>query len=183
MALVKCKECGNEVSTKAKSCSKCGAKIKKPLRTFGTLAILLIGGLIIASVISQGQHAGTSSQSSSSGTSDAKLQKDLLAAMPKDNRWFVRIDKAGSRSVMASVIYNSSPLSLADVENDTKGVARKILEVLQANGHNPRDEWASVTVFAEKPTRGETGAALVIMYGATHYSYNNDQLVFKPAKE
>ncbi|WP_394854470.1 zinc-ribbon domain-containing protein [Shewanella xiamenensis] len=26
MALVKCKECGEQVSTKAKSCPKCGAK-------------------------------------------------------------------------------------------------------------------------------------------------------------
>ncbi|WP_412514572.1 MULTISPECIES: zinc-ribbon domain-containing protein [Shewanella] len=26
MALVKCKECGEEVSTKAKTCPKCGAK-------------------------------------------------------------------------------------------------------------------------------------------------------------
>ena len=29
MALIKCKECGNEISTTAKACPKCGAKIKK----------------------------------------------------------------------------------------------------------------------------------------------------------
>src|SRR4051812_9131905 len=29
MALVKCSECGNEISTKAKTCPKCGAKVKR----------------------------------------------------------------------------------------------------------------------------------------------------------
>ena len=30
MALINCKECGAQVSTQAKSCPSCGAKIKKP---------------------------------------------------------------------------------------------------------------------------------------------------------
>lgn len=29
MALIKCKECGGEVSTKAKACPKCGAKVPR----------------------------------------------------------------------------------------------------------------------------------------------------------
>lgn len=31
MALIKCSECGNEVSDKAKNCPKCGAKVKVPM--------------------------------------------------------------------------------------------------------------------------------------------------------
>jgi ribosomal protein L37E len=31
MALIKCKECGNEISTKAKECPKCGSPIKKKM--------------------------------------------------------------------------------------------------------------------------------------------------------
>lgn len=30
MALVKCKECGHEISTKASACPQCGAKLPKP---------------------------------------------------------------------------------------------------------------------------------------------------------
>jgi DNA-directed RNA polymerase subunit RPC12/RpoP len=34
MALINCKECGAEVSDKALDCPKCGAKLRKPQRTF-----------------------------------------------------------------------------------------------------------------------------------------------------
>jgi hypothetical protein len=34
MALVKCKECGSDVSEKALSCPKCGATLRKPKRGF-----------------------------------------------------------------------------------------------------------------------------------------------------
>lgn len=50
MALTKCHECGNDVSTQAKACPKCGAKVKKPRRTHGRLWILL-GALLAVSII------------------------------------------------------------------------------------------------------------------------------------
>ncbi|MGB4897082.1 MAG: zinc ribbon domain-containing protein [Ignavibacteria bacterium] len=34
MALINCKECGAEVSDKALDCPKCGARLRKPQRTF-----------------------------------------------------------------------------------------------------------------------------------------------------
>ncbi len=38
MALVKCKECGAEISDKALDCPKCGARLRKPKRTlFGKI--------------------------------------------------------------------------------------------------------------------------------------------------
>ena len=50
MALVACKECGNEVSTKASACPKCGAKVPKtkwwlwiPL---GLIGVVFIWGAI-----------------------------------------------------------------------------------------------------------------------------------------
>jgi hypothetical protein len=53
MALIKCKECGSEVSTDAKSCPKCGARLKKsgclPILGYGFLgliALAVIGDLI-----------------------------------------------------------------------------------------------------------------------------------------
>lgn len=49
MALVKCGECGEEISNKAESCPKCGFKPKRPRKTsFGTWVgtFLIIGGLI-----------------------------------------------------------------------------------------------------------------------------------------
>ena len=45
MALVKCKECGEKVSTKAKSCQNCGAKPPKKtsIVTWVVLALILFG--------------------------------------------------------------------------------------------------------------------------------------------
>lgn len=53
MALIKCKECGNQVSSSAKSCPKCGAKIKSS-GCFGKLfkiALYIIMGFLAISLI------------------------------------------------------------------------------------------------------------------------------------
>ena len=46
MALIKCRECGNDVSTAAKACQKCGAKPKRKTGTTGWL-FLAIGGAFV----------------------------------------------------------------------------------------------------------------------------------------
>ena len=51
MAIKQCKECGNDVSTKAEACPKCGAVLKK--KTSGCVGCLAIGiiGFIVLTVI------------------------------------------------------------------------------------------------------------------------------------
>jgi len=53
MALVPCKECGNEVSTDARACPKCGAKQPRSKRWLVVLlvvvAVIFIWGLSISS--------------------------------------------------------------------------------------------------------------------------------------
>lgn len=64
MALNKCKECGNEVSTKAKSCPKCGAALKKPggcLRVLG----IIIGVSIFLGIVSSLSDPGSDTDSQS----------------------------------------------------------------------------------------------------------------------
>lgn len=51
MALVKCHECGNEVSTSAKSCPKCGAKVKKKTGVL-TWILGIFFGLIVIGMVS-----------------------------------------------------------------------------------------------------------------------------------
>lgn len=43
MALIKCKECGNDVSDKAKTCPKCGAKVTRPSVFLYLLGFLVVG--------------------------------------------------------------------------------------------------------------------------------------------
>lgn len=67
MALKKCKECGNEVSTKATSCPNCGAVLKKKTGCLGYigaafLIFIIIG--VIGSLMNDGTKKSTSSKSS-----------------------------------------------------------------------------------------------------------------------
>lgn len=53
MALVKCNECGNEVSTKATACPKCGAARPKPTSPVAWLVvIILVLSFVVVPIIS-----------------------------------------------------------------------------------------------------------------------------------
>lgn len=75
MALIKCKECGAEVSSKAETCPKCGARVAaKPMGCGTFVGIAFLGVIIISifsSIFSTDQVSGTSDaeQSSTSTTS------------------------------------------------------------------------------------------------------------------
>lgn len=65
MALTKCSSCGNDVSTDAAACPKCGKPMKKGL-SFVRLVLYAIGGLFLLCVI--GGLFGGKSANSNSGT-------------------------------------------------------------------------------------------------------------------
>lgn len=74
MALKKCKECGNEVSTKAASCPKCGAVLKKKTGCLGYIgAAFLI--FIILGVIGSLMNDDTNKTTPSKSTSVASKSK------------------------------------------------------------------------------------------------------------
>lgn len=69
MALIKCKECGTEVSSKAETCPKCGARIAaKPMGCGTLIGVIFLGGIII-SVFSSIFFSGTGSVTSPPSTS------------------------------------------------------------------------------------------------------------------
>ena len=48
MALIKCKECGNQVSPKAQSCPRCGARVaRKPMGCGTLIAAVLLGAIVL----------------------------------------------------------------------------------------------------------------------------------------
>jgi len=51
MALVDCKECGNEVSSTASACPKCGAKVKKAKLWFWIPLGLVAGFLVLGAIV------------------------------------------------------------------------------------------------------------------------------------
>ena len=118
MALIKCKECGNEVSSKAESCPKCGAKVKK--RGVGLLG--WIGILFLVSVVATAlaPHGGSSSSiSSSAGAPSAppakSPKKEALSSLEvKKLNW----RKGGFENVMlVNVTFqNNGKRDVKDIE-------------------------------------------------------------------
>ncbi|QUY35620.1 zinc ribbon domain-containing protein [Acinetobacter junii] len=84
MALVNCKECGVQVSTQAKSCPSCGAKIKKPTSVF-TWIILVIFIFGVFAAIGSGDNTGNSS--SASGTPQLSPKEEALNNLEFNFEW------------------------------------------------------------------------------------------------
>ncbi len=57
MALVKCRECGAQVSKKAAACPECGAPAKKKTSMFTWLVLVVIGAVIFANLSSPPDRA------------------------------------------------------------------------------------------------------------------------------
>lgn len=68
MALIKCKECGTEVSSKAEACPKCGARVAAKQYGCGTLILVLLLGVIIISVFTSIFSSDTKNSTSSKAT-------------------------------------------------------------------------------------------------------------------
>jgi hypothetical protein len=79
MALITCKECGNEVSSKADACPKCGARVARKAMGCGTLfGVAFLGAVILSAlsgVFSSGSGTGTSATSSPSKPPETTEQK------------------------------------------------------------------------------------------------------------
>lgn len=110
---------------------------------------------------------------------------DFAAAVAKragaasNSRW-ARIQ--GDGEYRLSLYYRSMPTGHAQVEADTKAIARDALNELQARGLNPHQERITVGVSGRMDERGETGASMVRVFGRTRYNWANDSLEYKPAK-
>ncbi|MBP7765097.1 MAG: zinc ribbon domain-containing protein [Syntrophaceae bacterium] len=78
MALIKCKECGTEVSSKAESCPKCGARVKAKSIGCGTVIIVIILALIVMAAFND----IFSPKSKSSNTSNPTTQASTASVPP-----------------------------------------------------------------------------------------------------
>ena len=100
MALIKCKECGTEISDKAVTCVKCGAPVAKQQsdggKMLGGLGVFIVGALIIWGCVSA--FGG----SSGSGKNDSANQAQSCA---KDD-----LQCLGDKGDIAAGIYCKDPV-------------------------------------------------------------------------
>ena len=97
MALIKCKECGNEVSSKAETCPKCGARISPKPVGCGALIGVIFLAIVIMSTISS--IFSSTSDTKSSKTDTTALEKTSQVAVPPTKPTATRLDCASAAGV------------------------------------------------------------------------------------
>ena len=86
MSLTACKECQKPVSTEAKSCPHCGAKVVQNPGCFSIALVVLIGGAIMISVISPSRPTApppppkSPDQIAAEARQEARFQKVAIAS-------------------------------------------------------------------------------------------------------
>lgn len=100
MALVKCKECGTEVSDKATACVKCGAPVPKQATAAQAFGGVVIIGLVVWIAVEI--FGGSSSHSS---TSPAPVKAAQEEACKKDD-----LQCLGDKGVVGAGVYCKEPV-------------------------------------------------------------------------
>lgn len=87
MALIKCKECETEVSSKAETCPKCGARVAaKPMGCSTLIGIVILGAVII-SAFSSIFSSSTKSSAPTDASSTSSTPTAPISA-PPGSQWF-----------------------------------------------------------------------------------------------
>ncbi len=113
MALTKCKECGNEVSSQAETCPKCGTRIKsKSIGCGGAILVLIVLG-VVGSMFG---NKDSPSPPTSTGTSSSNSQAVTTPATPlPGSQW--QYDKSDD-DMGKGAIHQASVLSVNTVNFD-----------------------------------------------------------------
>lgn len=150
MALVTCKECGEEVSTKAKNCPKCGAKPPQKtsfLAWFVLIVILFAGYAAITGTSSDYESSGSYSSganSSSSGGSSANVSQ---TAVPSWKQHTSKDEMTGAVQAFAS---SPRAASNSPMEFPYSGTRAWI-----GVGCDGKDEWSYIG-FTQAPNLSNT---------------------------
>jgi len=78
MAMKKCKECGNQVSTKAKSCPNCGAKVKKTSIIMKIFLFFIVFTFLMPFIASLSDNETPSSNNAGSSKTADKVKDEIL---------------------------------------------------------------------------------------------------------
>lgn len=143
MALIKCKECGNEISTKAEACPKCGAKIKSS--GFGTrilkgIAIFFLGSFILGifASISNSVNGTPGAQNQAIGIPDPSSEDFTVSNL------HIKNDGIGNGVIAGTITNNTSKsFSYAQVEINLydKSGAQVGSTLANVNNIEPNGKW------------------------------------------
>lgn len=113
----------------------------------------------------------------------AEIAARAAASVERSAKWDrVEVQRAKADDYALAIWYKRKPANYAEVERDTKALARAVLKTLSAAGQRPAEDRINVFTRGRMAETGETGKLLVRVFGRTSYDYNSDQLAFERNK-
>ena len=193
MALIKCKECGKEISEDAEVCPHCGKRVvslgEALVELFGVIKsglVLLIIAFVFFSFKCDNNEVRSHStvvENKYDKTTSArileKLHEKIPSAVMKKNIEDIKIE---IKKTIDIIIYLKEG---HDVPPDVHGkvIVKNILDILIAEGRNPYKEKIDVSVTVVQRIKGATGQNIVEAFGYAIYNYNNDTIKWYDWKE
>jgi hypothetical protein len=112
MSLINCKECKKEISSKAKNCPQCGAKVPAKFSVIKLIGGLVFGGIALLFFMVDKPGTGITSQAGEA----AAASKSAVQALTATNVAFTK-SKSGNRMVTGTLLNTTGKkLSYVQVE-------------------------------------------------------------------
>jgi hypothetical protein len=114
---------------------------------------------------------------------DAARMTVAIAAIPQKPDWRgIAITELKPNSVTTTLTFRNI-VNQDRAEADSRVIVRAIITEIMAQGGNPMSDSDFIYVWVQQDgLRGETGAPLFRVFGATTYNYNKDLIEYKPYK-
>lgn len=115
MAIIKCKECGNEVSSKAKNCPKCGCKVSNGIGCGTAIGIVFLVFFTISVISSTERFLNGSSESNNVNNNAQNIALTPTKVKSTDNQW---IYQQSADPMKKGLVYQAQILSTNTVNFD-----------------------------------------------------------------
>ena len=148
MALVKCKECGEKVSTDAKTCQNCGAKAPKKTSLFTWLVLIFI--ISVVYIGSQTPSTTGTSSSARTGTATSSGSSTAQRSTPATASWSNFTSRDEMTSKLSAFATSSKVGSTSPMEFPYSGT-----QAWLGVGCDGQSEWAYFG-FSEAPNLNNT---------------------------
>ncbi len=142
MAMVKCSECGKEISGTAAACPGCGRQPKKPIGTMRVIAIIIFVAFVYKMTTATSeriQNVATSSLPAAPSTPDPTYDLVLKTPAEREADKIARAKRAKERAKQAKKEGVLLGMSEAEVVASSWGKPRKINTTTRATG--VRAQW------------------------------------------
>lgn len=140
MSLIKCEECGKEISSKARTCPHCGAKPEKNVPGWVWLTIILLGMVFVSALINGaiGHKQPDAVPDSTSQASELELSKEQAELIRQ-----LQADKLIDIEANLNTVY-IAPLMWAQIDAKAKEGFARSLAIHCGNTKGTNTYWVKI---------------------------------------